>query len=751
MASRIFISLEVDDKGSAVIRNFASKAKKKLDSVVTAQRGFATKSLASMKRFGSGFAGSVNKAFRALSSLQGFLVAGGLVLAFKSLVDSASGFEAELTNVSTLVDTALVSMDELKTQILALPNALGSATDNTKALYQALSAGVDPVKAVEFIAEAAKFAKAALTDTFTAVDIGTTVLNAYGLKAEEVTRVNDILFKTIELGKTTGQELASALGIDIPTAAALKVPLEEVTAAIATMTKGGIDTDIAVTSLNQALITFLNPTKQAMDLAKELGVELSADAIKTKGFAGALAELAAKSEGNTEAISTFFGNIRALRAALALTGPQAAEFDAILGKLRESAGATGVAFEKQRGSFKAVKEEFSAGFEKLAIALGTTLFPVLTKILKKLEPIIDTVGKWISANEDLIASGLVLFLRGVLSALRPPIVVIGSLIKVIRGLINVVRHFIERGRDLMNFLRALPREVRAAGRAFVSGFTEGIKSGIDGAVESVKGMMGRIRNLLPFSPAKEGPLSDLDIAGQRFSKTFAQGILQGEPAIQESVTSLAELLNSFMEGFQTQFITAHQAMKDIGRTTYEGINESIFQLIKGTKSLGDVWKAVLDQMLRQLIKFATSKALELLIKVLASMGTGGAGGLLGGLFGGSGGGGGIPFLDKILSPVTKFVKKIPLIGGFFQTGTPFVQRDMLAGLHKGEAVIPAEHNPFGRAGPPAQAGGGPTIIFQRGAFAGAVVRSERDIERLAIEIEKRIRRRSRLALAPGVG
>jgi hypothetical protein len=39
-----------------------------------------------------------------------------------------------------------------------------------------------------------------------------------------------------------------------------------------------------------------------------------------------------------------------------------------------------------------------------------------------------------------------------------------------------------------------------------------------------------------------------------------------------------------------------------------------------------------------------------------------------------------------------------LIGGFFKEGTPFVPRDMLGVLHKGEAVIPAKRNPFGPGG-----------------------------------------------------
>ena len=55
----------------------------------------------------------------------------------KQIVNIYSDFEKELTNVSTLVDTNTVSMEKLKKQILELPSTMGSATENTKALYQA--------------------------------------------------------------------------------------------------------------------------------------------------------------------------------------------------------------------------------------------------------------------------------------------------------------------------------------------------------------------------------------------------------------------------------------------------------------------------------------------------------------------------------------------------------------------------------------------------------------------------------------
>jgi phage-related protein len=46
-----------------------------------------------------------------------------------------------------------------------------------------------------------------------------------------------------------------------------------------------------------------------------------------------------------------------------------------------------------------------------------------------------------------------------------------------------------------------------AGARIIQGLIDGIRSRIEGAVSAVSGALSRVRNLLPFSPAKEGPFS----------------------------------------------------------------------------------------------------------------------------------------------------------------------------------------------------------------------------------------------------
>lgn len=74
-----------------------------------------------------------------------------------------------------------------------------------------------------------------------------------------------------------------------------------------------------------------------------------------------------------------------------------------------------------------------------------------------------------------------------------------------------------------------------SGKRVVTTFANGIKSAFTGAVEAVKGGLQRIRNMLPFSDAKEGPLSTLTLSGQRTMTTYAHGLELAQEAPAQAI------------------------------------------------------------------------------------------------------------------------------------------------------------------------------------------------------------------------
>ena len=148
-----------------------------------------------MTRAAEGFAQGLESGLRMSSEMMGlmvgmainpFSVAIGGAAAFtailKKSVDTASEFEKEWANVTTLMHTSEPNMAALREEVFGLSPELGKAADLSKAMYQAISASAPSEKAVGAVGKAARFATAALTSQFNAIDLGTTVLNAYGME-----------------------------------------------------------------------------------------------------------------------------------------------------------------------------------------------------------------------------------------------------------------------------------------------------------------------------------------------------------------------------------------------------------------------------------------------------------------------------------------------------------------------------------------------------------------------------------------
>ncbi len=226
---------------------------------------------AQVKGFGSGIA-------RVLPGTN--FLAFGLSAAFAGIgiaaLRSSAQVEKGLAEVSTLLDgsadAAEIFGDEVARLSIELA-AQGGELEVAKGLYQAISAGIsDAAEATALMEVAMRAATAGVSDTLSAVDVLTSVVNAYGLEADDATRISDILFTTVKKGKTTFGELSQFVGRLTAISAQAGVSFEEVGAAIATITISGQKTDEAVTALRQTIIAFLKPTTELQQVINSIAV-----------------------------------------------------------------------------------------------------------------------------------------------------------------------------------------------------------------------------------------------------------------------------------------------------------------------------------------------------------------------------------------------------------------------------------------------------------------------------------------------
>jgi TP901 family phage tail tape measure protein len=161
-------------------------------------------------------------------------------LALKNLTTEAYNFSKdfskamrEVETISTAVKANFEGISKEITNVAA--NGPDDAIRLAQAYYQIVSAGHDGAAGLELLKVSSKAATAGVTDTKIAADGLTTVLNAWGKDASQATKVADVLFKTVEKGKTTFPELAQTIAQVAPMAAAMGIPLEEIAAAIASI------------------------------------------------------------------------------------------------------------------------------------------------------------------------------------------------------------------------------------------------------------------------------------------------------------------------------------------------------------------------------------------------------------------------------------------------------------------------------------------------------------------------------------
>jgi TP901 family phage tail tape measure protein len=357
-------------------------------------------------------AGKFGQSLGSLKTIAGALGLTFGAMAIANLIREWSGaavdFEKQFANVTTLFDTAKVDAGAMRDEILSLSGSLGSTVDLTQGLYEALSAGVEPAQAVRFVGEAAMFAKAALVDTRTSVDVLTTTVNAYGLSAADAGKISDTLFTTIKLGKITGQELSASLGQVIGVAATTGVKFEELNAAIASLTAGGVKGSEAITALRAIISNVGKPTEDASKAADKLGINFSLAGLKSQGLAGFLAELTQKAKGHTQAQVDLFGSVQAFNAIAILTSETGAKrFNDAMIQIQNSAGATTEAFEKQNATMGAQTEAIWNNLSRLYIKAageGRTL----TDVLKGLNAVLESKGwgdAWLNFNKLTIQLG----------------------------------------------------------------------------------------------------------------------------------------------------------------------------------------------------------------------------------------------------------------------------------------------------------------------------------------------------------
>lgn len=350
----------------------------------------------------------------------------------------AMDFEDSMAKVSTIADATEVPMDEMQKAILDLSNQTGiSSEEIAQNVYDSISAGQKTGDAVNFVSNSTKLAKAGFADAGAALDVLTTIMNAYGLKASEVTNVSDMLIQTQNLGKTTVADLASSMGKVIPTANAYGVSLDELCAGYAIMTANGVATAESTTYMNGMLNELgKSGTTVSETLKEKTGKTFKELMDNGMSLSDVLKIISDAATENNKSFGDMWSSSEAGKAGMILLGDSAENFNGVLEQMQNSAGATNTAFEKLDTNSTKIKKTTNE-LKNDAIDLGTTLMEELAPIIENIAEKISQFTEWFnglseSEKQMIIQIGLIV------AAIGPLLIVLGTVVssgaKIIGGI-----------------------------------------------------------------------------------------------------------------------------------------------------------------------------------------------------------------------------------------------------------------------------------------------------------------------------
>ena len=336
-----------------------------------------------------------------------------------------------IRQISTLTDEHILPIAQVKKEIREMSDLTGIAqTEIAESVYEALSSDVEQKDVMKFVRSGIDLTRAGFTDMATVVDATTTVLNAYGDQAADISKIHDIFVMTQDKGKITVDELGQSIGRVIPTAAAAEVSLEQLGASYSMLTAKGQNPQIATTNLN-ALLAELSTTGGKADkvLRKKTGKSFK-ELTKNGNTLGDVLEILNKGAIESgQSLNDMFGRSGGM-AALTLISEGKEAYNEMVSIMDNATGATIANAEKMAGPGIRMQTAWTK-MKNTMIDIGDIIVPSLVPIIEG----ISSVATAFSGLDPQLQSTIVQY--GMLAIAAGPIIsIVGGVISVVGTLVG---------------------------------------------------------------------------------------------------------------------------------------------------------------------------------------------------------------------------------------------------------------------------------------------------------------------------
>lgn len=325
----------------------------------------------------------------------------------KGSVDMAVEFERGIAKVATQTDKVKVSQQELGDIVKRAANDIAVPLEQlSDGLYDIFSSMDVTVPQSEMLLRSfAKEAVAGQVDLQTAARATIGVLNAFHLKAEDVTRVQDVQFQLVRKGIGTYEQFSQVIGRATPSAARAGQSVETLAGMLAYLTRNGLSAAMASATAGRAFDAFSNP--KVVGRLEKMGVAIKDASGNFLPMAQVMVDLQKKLANLTAperaaALQDLFkgagGTIQARRFYdIVLKDSQSVQqFVGLVDDMNHAQGAFGDAYNTMANTTASQSQILKNQWQTLRIEVGQALIPVFQQLMKWLSALL---GWWNSLGD----------------------------------------------------------------------------------------------------------------------------------------------------------------------------------------------------------------------------------------------------------------------------------------------------------------------------------------------------------------
>jgi TP901 family phage tail tape measure protein len=364
------------------------------------------------------FSGTADKAakkvgvFGKLGSAAGVglgLVAAGVAAAGTAAAVSLKGFS---DFESAMLDLKAIASDDLQfgdyEKMYDQAKQLGAATQYSAkevalGMKELAAAGLKPQQVMDSISGTLSMAAAGEIEVARAAEIAANTLTQFNLQANETGRVADVMAKGANLGTLGMEEMAESLKYVGPIAGGMvNQSLEEVSAALVSLSNNGIKGSQAGTVLRGTLARLAAPSKNTAAALEKLNIQTLDAAGNMKPLSEIVGQFSVATQGMGDAQKTAYAKMlvgeTAMSGFLALAKDGEEVIKGYRGELENANGAAEAMAKIKMSGLAGAWELMTGAIDGVVISLGERLAPLLVNIT-------DKVGKLADKANGLFALG----------------------------------------------------------------------------------------------------------------------------------------------------------------------------------------------------------------------------------------------------------------------------------------------------------------------------------------------------------